>query len=64
MTTIPDLGQANETSGGVKLVKWAPNPPQRVVKGKNKENKSTNRRITKTNRNLMNLILTVMNLSL
>ena len=27
MTTIPDLEQAHKTCGGVKLVKWEPNPP-------------------------------------
>ena len=33
MTSIPVLGQAHETCGGVKLVKWDQNPPgqQRVV---------------------------------
>ena len=34
MATIPDLGQAHETYGEVKLVQWVPNPSQRVDKGK------------------------------
>ena len=47
MMTIPDLEEVFETSGGVKIVKWAAKLSQRVIKGKNKENKSTNRRIIK-----------------
>ena len=39
MTTIPDLGQAHEKCGGVKLVKWVPNPPQRI--GQRKKSKKT-----------------------
>ena len=31
MTTIPDLAQAHETSGGVKLESGYPTFPQRVV---------------------------------
>ena len=34
MTTIPDLAQAHETCGGVKLVLWDSNPSKRVIKGK------------------------------
>ena len=39
MGTNPDLDQAYETCGGVQL-----NPPKRVIKGKIKENKRSNRR--------------------
>ena len=45
MTTIPDLGQAHETCGGVKLVKCNPNPPPTIDWSKEKfqENKSSKR---------------------
>ena len=37
--TSPDLRPANDTCGGVKLVKWDPNPPQLGVKRiKSKQN--------------------------
>ena len=39
MTTIPDKGHAHETSGGVKLVKWGRNHPNKWSKEKIKENK-------------------------
>ena len=39
MSTIPDLGQANETCDGVKQVKWDPNPPNKWSKAKINENK-------------------------
>ena len=34
MMTIPDLEEVFETSGGVKIVKWAAKLSQRVIKGK------------------------------
>ena len=50
MITIPDLGQAHEKYGEVKLVKWVPNPPPKCGKRKisNKTNRS-NRRINYKN---------------
>ena len=29
---IPDFGNSHETCGGVKQVKWDPNPPKQMVK--------------------------------
>ena len=32
LSTISDVGHRQVRSGGIKLVKWVPNPPQRAVK--------------------------------
>ena len=40
MTTIPDLGQADETCGGIELVLSDPTLPQQVVKGNMKKQRS------------------------
>ena len=45
MTIIPDLGQANQTRGGVKLVCWMATLPNLSSKDEIKENKSNKRPI-------------------
>ena len=47
ITTIPDLVQAHETWYGVNQFIGYSTVPQRVVKGKNQRNQSSNRRTTK-----------------
>ena len=34
MTTIPDVEETHKICDGVELVKWDPNPLNKVVKGK------------------------------
>ena len=40
MTTIPDFGQAHETCGGVKPVKWGLSHPQTSGQRKTKKSKA------------------------
>ena len=47
LTIILDLGQANRTCGGVKLVQCVPYPPQRLVRGKIKDQERHDRRNAK-----------------
>ena len=42
MTKIPDLVLAHEICGGVKLVKWVPNPPLKCDQRKNQKQQQTN----------------------